>query len=229
MTKNILYVGMMYDIATLLNLENMEEVDKIYVIDIVDINYGQFIEGEKNSWNTLKLKIKNILINGECYHKYEKINQYIKYGKSIILNESEEFLQHTNNSDIPEELYNYYDIYLNKRIYKLNFLIEKINKKIELIFYAGFSSDEIWPTEINNISTIITCASSFYCNEEITTQMIKEKCNLPFDYYQLYFNCDKTKFEKINNKNENSKVLFIEEIGKTIINDFNNMKHIANY
>lgn len=228
MTKNILYVGMMYDITTLLNLENMEEVDKIYVIDIVDINYGQFIEDEENSWNTLKLKIKNILINGEYYDKYEQINQYIKYGKSIILNESEEFLQHTDNSDIPEELYNYYDIYLNKRIYKLNFLIEKINKKIELIFYAGFSSDEIWPTEINNISTIITCGSSFYYNEEITTQMIKEKCNLPFDYYQLYFNCDKTKFEKINNKNENSKVLFIEEIGKTIINDFNNMKHIAN-
>ena len=60
MPFNILYVGMMYDITTLINLE--ETVDNIYVIDLVDLNYGDFIEDKKNSWSTLKEKIKQIYV-----------------------------------------------------------------------------------------------------------------------------------------------------------------------
>jgi hypothetical protein len=229
MSKKVLYVGMMWDIVTILNLE---EVDIIYVLDDIDLSYGIFIEGKENSWNTLKEKIKNILIDGFYYCNYLNVNQKIKYGKAKIINESETNIINKNEIDIIDESKT--DI-IDEIKYKWNLkcVFEKIGKTIELIFFAGYISDEIWPSEINDINTIITNGAEFFnCNYN-TTKMIKEHCIIPFTYYQLYFSCDKNRFEKIGkkiiNKPKIRNVLFLEEIGKTIITDVNDMTHIKTY
>lgn len=228
MEKNVLYVGMMWDVITALNLEYF---NRIYVMDTVDLTYGKFIEDKPNSWNTLKEKIKNILIDGYHYCQYENKNQYIKYGNAKILDEDEKIFCKFDNSKFD----NLRDDNIVRCRWNLIFLFETTKHNVELIFYCGFSSDEHWPYEINNISSIITNGSSFYKCEHITTKMIKERCNVPFSYYQLYFNCDKTKFKKIN-KNKcggiksgiKNRTLFLDDIGKTIISDVNDVDHISN-
>ena len=214
MTKNILYVGMMWDITTALNLEDF---DKIYVMDSVDLTYGQFIEGKQNSFETLKEKIKNILVNGYYYEKYYNVNQYIKYGKAKIIEETE------------DKICNHPTEFQSK--WNLKFIFEETDKMVELIFYAGYMSDYRWPDEIKNISTIITIGSGFYECEDVTTKYINERCTTPFTYYKLYFNCYKSKFEKIGEKLKHNNlqiknVLFLSEIGKTVVIDKTNMLYI---
>ena len=210
MSKNALYVGMMWDIATALNLEDF---DKIYVMDMIDLSYGQFIEGKINSWNTLKEKIKNILIDGYYYDEYYHINQYIKYGKATIINETEK-IEYLEN---------------DKYKWELDFMFNLTNKKVKLIFYVGYNSDSVWPDDIKDIHTIFTFGACFGENWDITKKMIIERCCLPFSYYKLYFSCDKTKYEKIGENVKMGKlkdVLFFQEIGKTLITDLNDMIHI---
>ena len=171
----VLYVGMLYDITSLLNLEPC--VETIYVIDMVDLSYGSFVENEENSWITLKQRIKKILTDG-----YDK-NVKIKNGKSVI----------TYENDIVSDN-NIINYYLNEsHKWTIKFHFESDSKtEVSLIFYAGYSSENVWPSDIKNISSIMSIGSYFYCKigcdpsdgyDENTHEMIKERCCLPFTFY----------------------------------------------
>ena len=227
MVNNVLYVGMMYDITTLINLE--ETVDNIYVIDKVDLSYGKFIKGKKNSWITLQEKIKNILINGFYIDPFDKVKQMNKLGKAQIISEE------NINIDI------------KKNRWSLKFRYENINKEINMIFYAGYCTEDEWPLDVKNINCIISIGACFYRKlggdsiDEITKNMIIERCNLPLSHYMLYFNCNKKYYKRINkykyktyddsdnteediNKDDIEdnieQVKFCNEIGRTKLRDF---------
>ena len=228
MPYNVLYVGMMYDITTLINLE--DTVDNIYVIDMVDLHYGQFIESKENSWITLKEKIKTILMDGFYIHTYTNMKQINKLGKAKIISE-EDIIYEYNKTQ--------YNNFNERHRWSLKFVYENLQKEINLIYYGGYCTEDIWPSDIQNINCIISIGAYFYetlddINDysEITKKMIIERCNLPLSYYKLYFNCNKPYYEKICNKqlyNEDNDefiyVHYINEIGKTVLilfsdNDF---------
>ena len=231
MAKNVLYVGMMYDIISLINLE--ESVENIYVIDMVDLNYGQFIKDKKNSWETLKERIKNIIKDGYNIHDYTNIKQINKLGKGEIIFE-EDIIKDTNNKS------KYFNMLSIKHKWTLKFRYDNIGKEINMIFYAGYSSEEIWELDIQNINCIMSMGSYFYnklnnddnddndnnkYNYDINTKsMIIERCLLPLSHYTLYFICNKH-YNKINNiyYNDNSQEIELNnEIGKIILTDFSN-------
>jgi hypothetical protein len=212
MVNNVLYVGMMYDITTLLNLE--ETVDNIYVIDLVDLNYGQFVEGKENSWTTLKEKIKTILLDGFYIDPYQDIKQINKLGKAVLISE--------------EDIITGYNIDTNrlneKHRWSMKFKYDILQKEINLIFYGGYCSEEEWPIDIININCIMSMGAYFYKKlddktecDKMTEKMIIERCTIPLSYYMLYFSCKQLYYEKICDELTN---YFLTEIGKTILNDF---------
>lgn len=180
--KSVLYIGMLYDIELLLNLE--PDVDNIFVIDMVDLSYGTFIEGKTNSWDTLKERIKNII---------EK--------KSVIVSENDTITKHKSSS------------YYLKESHRWNVVFEKVN----LVFYAGYLSEEQWPEDVININTIISVGACFFSADETyesTKKTLAERCTLPLTHYANQLK--HSKYKKINVPCEYS-------IGKMIINDFSEL------
>ena len=224
MPSNILYVGMMYDITTLINLEDI--VDNIYVIDLVDLGYGKFIEDKENSWSTLKEKIKTILTDGFYIDKYRNMKQINKLGRAKIISEDDIMCGYNNQCDFFNE----------RHRWSLKFVYENLKKEINLIYYGGYSTEDIWPLDVQNINCIISIGAYFYEPlvenkeySEITKNMIIERCNLPLSYYKLYFICNKIYYEQIYNEqinneqinNENTQyVHYLNEIGKTILTSY---------
>ena len=227
MVNNVLYVGMMYDITSLINLE--ESVDNIYVIDIVDLGYGQFIKDKKNSWETLKERIKNILRDGFNINDYNNIKQINKLGKAEIIFE-EDIIKYDIKDDIKRDIKDDYGL-STKHKWTLKFKYEKNGKIINMIFYGGYCSEEIWELDIQNINCIMSMGSYFYNkindnnNYDMNTKnMIKDRCVLPLSHYTLYFICNKY-YDKINTIYHDQldniqNVELNDEIGKVILTDF---------
>lgn len=225
--SNVLYVGMMYDITSLINLEN--SVDNIYVIDMVDLCYGQFIKDKKNSWETLKEKIKNIIKDGYNINNYDNTKQINKLGKAEIIFE-EDIIKDTEHA----ENTNKYDVVLTvKHRWTLKFRYENTGKEINMIFYAGYCSEDIWELDIQNINCVMSMGSYFYgkLNDRVnrknydinTKNMIIERCILPLSHYKLYYNCKKKYHTKISKKSNNLQEVEInDDIGKIILTDFSN-------
>ena len=189
-----LYVGMMYDIIAALNLMYYTSSTELFIIDLVDLSYGQFVEGKSNSWETLKEKIKYIVLDGFYIDPYIDpdidIKEINKFGKAIILSENDQFSGKKRSAWEFDELHEW------------SMKVQFNDKIINIVFYAGYSTEEKWPSQIKNIGHIIRTGSYFlrrlnWCDDDIfdidecdetTVEMIRDRCIKPLTIYDKCFN-----------------------------------------